>query len=331
MRMRTFLARLPILGLSFVLAMTLYLFVQVQSSPNKGPIPIQVKLNTSSLSSKFYAYVLSTVKVSVEGPTEAVDQFISDRGKVMVDVNLASAKTGTYDYLAKLEVPPNSPLHFSMSDHYIKVRIVPMAVRTNVKVVDVWTGQMSASSEFFLSDFELKPSTVTLRGPEDRIDLAKPTVSIDLSHVSSSSDFMEVPVQALDHKGALVDGVSALPAVVEASPILLPKPQLKQIVLNIQFVGHLVPGLSLKTWTISPQAVTVHGPSEALAKLIAANVTVDLSKLTNAGWNEVDVVPTLPAGITLARHQVCTVKVQLAPQPVPTNNSVITPPPSKAP
>lgn len=319
MKASRFFAKFPILGLSFVLAITLYLFVQVQNSPKQEGVPVSVKINVANLSNKYYAYVLGSLRATIDGPTDAVKQFQSDNGKVNVSLNLAQAKIGTAVYLAKVEALANSPLRVTLSDHYVQVRVVPMSIRTNVKVNDVWTGQMSASSEFILSDFELKPDRVTLRGPEDQIGLVQPTITIDLNRISSSSDFVELPIQVLDKKGALAESVTALPAVVEASPILMPKPQLKQVVLNVQFTGHLSPGLALKTWTITPQAVTVHGASEALAKLVAVSVTVDLAKLTNAGWNQITVAPDLPKGITLAKKQLIAVRVQLDPQPVPTN------------
>lgn len=325
MRAKQLLAKFPILGLSFVLAITLYLFVQVQNSPTKGPVPVPVKINISNLPNKYYAYIVGAIHAKIDGPTDAVNQFQSDNGKVNITLNLSQAKIGTAAYLVKAETLANSPLHVTLSDHYVQVRVVQMSVRTNVKVNDVWTGQMASPSEFFLSDFELKPDRVTLRGPEDQIGLVQPTITIDLSRISTSSDFVELPIQVLDKKGALVESVTALPAVVEASPILMPKPQLKQVVLNVQFAGHLSPGLALKTWTITPQAVTVHGTSEALAKLIAVNVTVDLAKLTNAGWNQVNLSPELPKGITLAKKQLVTVRVQLEPQGVPNNPPETTP------
>lgn len=327
MMMRKFFGRLPILGLSFVLAMVLYLFVQVQNSPTKGPIPILVKLETTGLSPQFYAYTETSVQATVAGPTDAVDQFLSDKGKLTATVDLTSAKLGTGEFQVKLAVPPNTPLHFNLRDRYAKVRLVGLVVKNNVPVRASLTGQMSVQTQFELHGFELRPARVTLRGPSDQIDSVVPTATIDLSHVNSESDVVEVQVVNLDKKGALVDSVTATPASVQAYPILIPKPQTKQIVLNVKFSGSLAQGLSLERWNVTPQAVTVHGSSEALAKLVTASVTVDLSKLTNAGWNQVSVTPELPAGVTMSPVVSVEVKVQLAPSPVvPTTG--VSPPPS---
>lgn len=301
MRMKLLLARLPILGLSFVLALTLYLFVQTQNSPTKGPVTVMLKVRAENPNPQLFAYVPTQFQATVSGPTDAVDQFVNDPSQTYAVFDLSGAAAGQFDAPVRVVAPSNVRLQFAYR-RSARVKVVPIVEHTDVIVTAGSTNQLPPNlKNYRLSKFEISPDTVTLRGPADQIEGITAKVIVDLSQVESVSYQRSVQVQLLDSQGAYNHVVTVEPAVVMVTPVLVALPQTKQIILNAQFTGLLKPGLSIDSYTISPQVITVSGQSEELARILTAPVMIHLPQL-QPGEQTLHLTPVLPHGIAIVRQ-----------------------------
>lgn len=318
----SFAANLPLLGLSFVLSISLFLFVQMQNSPTKEPTPITVRVTIKpGYSPTLYPELITRgIKIDVDGPMTEVHTLTSDPALASATINLAGAKPGIHDFPISITRPNNlSGLKLEPLQRFARVHIYTIISR-KVNVSTNFDHQLTEKG-LILEKVELRPPIVNLTGPENLVPTAIASVNLDLSTINPNKE-IETKVRVYDENHAILNEVKSDPEQVIAVFIAHAAPEQKELVLNVQFKGTLPPGVTVLTYSVAPQAITVTGKSAMLAQIATSSVMVDLTGLQNT--QTFFLHPKLPPGVTMVGRKAIKVTIAVARssigQPAPTSS-----------
>ena len=312
-------SNLPLLGLSFVLSMSLFLFVQMQSAPVKGSIsvtiPVLIKRNYSP---NLYPVLLTTgVTVNVDGPANEVNRLTANTSLAKATIDLTGATPGLHQFPILLSrVNSLNGLTMKPIQKLAKVQIYRIIQKT-VPVTAVLEHQFPQKG-VILDKVELRPDQVTLTGPENLLDSATAQVILDLSEDNPNKEVAS-KVRVFDKNHATLSEVKSNPDQVVAAFSTHPAPDQKQLVLNVNFIGKLPINTAVINWSITPQAITVTGKSNTLAHIATATVNVDLRGLTST--KTFILHPTLPPGVKAFGKSEVKVYVEVGSESTPQNNA----------
>jgi|GEM_PF-6139718 len=313
---RAYGTKVPLLGLSFVISMSLFLFVQLQTVPAQSPIPIRIKVQKLNVPPNLSAELVTTsVLVYVDGPQSEVNSLSEDPSLAIADVDLSHASTKVHSYDVTIGKPSNLP--------DLRLKLLTPSVRVNLsriinKVVSV---KAEATRQFqekgiILDSIVFRPDRVTLTGPENLIEGTLAVAPLDLSKINPDKE-IETKIVIKDENGAILPEVTSNPEDVVATFSTHPAPEQKQVVLYLTWKGTLPPGIRIVDVKIVPQAVTITGPSEILAMIATAPVEVNLTGLSAS--KNFALRPKLPVGVRLKGNQSTRVFVTVAPVALPSS------------
>lgn len=272
---------------SFVLSMTLYLFVESQA-PENPKSDVDLVVHSVHLDpSLVLVGENTTVKFEVSGPQGPYTRFISDvqAGKVHATVDLSGFKVPT----TKPQVPP---LYVDPRDSYPDLtfravgRFEAVIERLRESTVPI---SIAISNKFKESyepgDFEAVPATVTLKGAESEVKEAVPTVYLDHPDdvERDGVSFAQLTVVGSQSKGALDSLLTPPVDRVEIHPVR----REKLVYVNVSFVGHLPQGYKISNYYVSTpngpsSTVRVRGPGGVIDKLSTIDTQIDISPLTKS-------------------------------------------------
>jgi YbbR domain-containing protein len=255
----------------------------------------------------------STISVTARGSSENLDQL--DPGQVRAVVQLSNATPGRKAYRVTF-YPPQYKEFFAWRPVTVPITIETLSSRTMPVEVET-IGQMKDPA-IALEETLVNPATVTVTGPKSVVEqLARARAVFDLTPVdlTNKDDQPPVGVELLLPNGTVPQDVKleVRPMLVRVAPVLSAAPQQKTVFVNAIFQGSPAEGFISAGYEISPNQITLRGPSRAMA----AVTQIATEPINLAGINQTtDFIVNLrvPQGISADKRRV-TVRVLIKPVP----------------
>lgn len=303
-------SRLPILVLSFIISLVLYLYVQIvnfPANPVKTMSTASVTVNKLNLPPNLYADIATSIPVRISGSAADVNSALADKNDIVAEVNFAGAKPGTRSYKVTITKPQG-----------MKAEVAPVQSMVPVTVDVVVTRQIPVTvrpantlpGEFVYLGAVTSPKSVTVTGPESLISNAQAVANLDL-HSIQKGQLVQVHVEVMDGKGFPLGDLARLsPDQVTVRPSINEAPVQKPLLVNVEFVGQVANGYRVTDYSVKPTAVMVTGESGAIAGLSTLTVKVDLTGLT--ANKDFQLTPLLPPGVREIQTSPITVSVAVS-------------------
>lgn len=162
-----------------------------------------------------------------------------------------------------------------------------------------------------IDSIDLSRNDVIIKGAEYKLkQVANVKALIDIENINNPKagtfNLTDIPLVAYDVSGNLVD-VEIVPNVIEAT-IGISSPS-KEVAIEVNPVGELAFGKSIKEITPSISSVTIYGDSDVIDKITSIPVDVDVSNLSASKSYNINLKK--PSGVRDISSKTINIKVEL--------------------
>jgi YbbR domain-containing protein len=311
---------IPLLVISMLLSLTLWIVVQAQSMQITS-WKIFVPLKIANLDPRYVIAnnVPDSVQITIEGPGDKRDDPGLKSAQAIVD--LRSATPGRRTYNAIVEAPdPEVGTMLPKDTSKITFDVEAKQFKT-FKVVVEPKGRISDRSLRYAQS-EVDPETVVYSGPADRVDsIARVRVMLDLGELepNNAEKTFDLPVDALDVRGRIVRNVVPSVSLVNIHPTVEPASVDKQLFIIPNLIGRPAAGYEVIGYKAQPDKLSVTGSSLLLAESSSVSTEpIDLTGLTKTAT--FDAKLQMPGGLTVVEPRPIKVRVEVRRQSLPSSN-----------
>jgi YbbR domain-containing protein len=318
------MARIPLLILSFILSILLWVYVQVQENPPKQPkTSYSVRVEIRNLPSTMEMPKINPLRVFPQGTADELARI--DDKDISAYVDLANADPGTKDYPVHLVVKGDYNVRWDPAPDDRKVTITlekttKKAIPVRVQVV----GSLSNPDYLYLPDSTyVDPPLILIIGPESDVSRVYYARAIlDLTNVSPGKTYQS-DIELLEKNDRPAQDTVRIDSEDEksgnpASPVHTTRVTIHPSVavgletrsFHIQptYRGLPAPGFVVKEIQVSPENVPVRGRTITLSAMsVVRTEDVDISGLKET--KQFTVNPRLPDDVSVTSPQVIYVTV----------------------
>ena len=161
---------------------------------------------------------------------------------------------------------------------------------------------------------ELSHTRAMVSGPASYMQNVKEVQAIlDISQASEDID-IELPLQAYDQNGLVVEGVSISPTSVNVKMKITQRGGYRNVTVKVVTSGQIARGYRLTNISVNPLAVTVYSTDTELINALPGFVETQTINLNGADEGFKTSIPlVLPAGITVVGESTVEVTVTISP------------------
>jgi YbbR domain-containing protein len=316
MRRRFGRPNVPLLIISMLLALTLWIIVQAQNMQIKTK-GMTIPLKVDNLDPKYVITdIPDSVPITIEGPGDKLDDLGLKNAQAILD--LRGARLGRRTYSAIIEAPDPDINRLLPRDTSKVIVNIEAKLTKSFSVVVEPHGRISDRTLSYAGS-EVEPQTVEYSGSQGRIaSIAKVRVMLDLGDVdpSNSDRTFDLPVQALDVDGRSVPYVVPDASVVRIRPAVEPATVNKDLFIIPKLIGRPAQGFEVKDYKVFPEKVSVTGASLLLAQSSSIpTLPIDVNGLNKTVT--IDAKLDLPAEFTLLQPSAVIVRVDIERQQLP--------------
>lgn len=289
--------KLPMMGASLAFSFVLWIFVQL-GQPRGGQLFPVLEVVPINMPAHYTApEVIGTVMARAVGPVErlrTVDQLLA-RKQIFALVDLSDARPGRRRYPLRLQAPRDLQLTFSLAQSDVVVELDEMKKRDMPVVIET-QGELPEGSGLKYEGASASPSKASIEGPQSAVErVTKVRTVLDLAQAEPGGSFVGV-LEALGTGDRTIPDVAVVPLTVQVRANFDRSPEIKTVRIRPDFEGALAGGLRLKSWSVSPERVSVHGPASLLADLqTVATEPIQLASLSSSGKREIGL--SMPKGL----------------------------------
>jgi YbbR domain-containing protein len=300
------MAKIPLFVLSFLLAMVLWVYVQVQEKPPKPPqTSYQVKVQLRHLPErKIVIQEPKEMKFFPQGSSVELARIDPNDLSAYIDLAGPSTKAGYPVHLiykgdaAVTFEPRNAPARVVLDD------IESRPIRVDIQV----SGGLTNPDYLYQPEQTFaEPLSVTVTGPKTDVDhVVAARAILDLTRVSPGRPVTS-DVELL-YDVPKPESIDFEPKTVSIHPAIAVAPQERSIHITPNFKGHPADGYYVKQITVSPEEVRLRGSAEVLTKMLSlSGKPIDITGLkeTTSFSLEPDlhgnafILPPLPITVTV--------------------------------
>ena len=311
-----------VLAILIAIGLWFYVTVEVNSTTSATIYNVPVTIvNEDVLTSRGLMIAPSSelaVDLKVYGNRNAISRIKSDKDSITVSVDVADVQSaGEKEFQCKVTVPytaTGGSVAVQDQESYTVQLLIERMMNKQVEVRGNFTGTVAEG--FRVGDFIITPSTVEIKGPEERIknvDHAQVTVSRqDLSETYTG----ELSITFIDAEGSEVDG-SDIVTDAESASVVLPVYMTLDLPLDVRFVyggGVTADNFNdVVSYELSPDSISISGAAEDIQPLEGSTKIVgeiDLSELKDtyefnlvldpALTNDIEII-NKPAGVDVEK------------------------------
>jgi len=246
----------------------------------------------------------SSVDVAVRGANQQILNL--DAGSLGATVNLSGAMAGRIQYFLEVSVPSGVQL-VQATPAYVTVVLEPVIDRSKAVSVQA-TG--TPADGYQAAPGVSSPAQIILHGPQSDVDRVATVAAVVPVGGATADQVATVVPKLLDSKGAVVTGVTPVPAQVQVTVPVRQVVATRTLPVVATVQGKPATGMTVSGTTVKPAQVTVSGPSNSLATL--SEVSTAPIDVTGA---KADVTSTaslvLPDGVTSVQPNEVTVVVHI--------------------
>jgi YbbR domain-containing protein len=321
------MARIPLLILSFVLSILLWVYVQVQENPTKQPktsytLNVEVRNLPASME---VVKPPDPIRVFPVGKREEIARIDEADLSAYVDLSTAQSGTGTFpvhlvvggDYDVKWD-PPSSARKVAITVERTTTKAIPVRVQIS--------GSLSNPDYMYLPDSTyVEPPTLLIKGPASSVDrVLYARAILDLTNVSPNKTYqsevelledLDRPAQGSVHiamddtsPADAKSSAARAPTIVTIHPAIAVGLETRSLHIQPTYRGLPAPGHIVKQIQVTPEDVQVRGRPPTLSSMsVLRTEDVDISGLKET--KVFTVTPRLPQDTLVTSPQVITVRV----------------------
>jgi YbbR domain-containing protein len=250
-----------------------------------------------------------TVQVTVSGPLALINRL--NTSEFTAWVNVAGASVGSQAFFAQVSVPSGvqlvtyNPADISVTTDQKKQQMTPVVARLQGQPAE---GFAVAGAP------DVEPADVVLQGPQSAVDrVAQTQVTIPVDGRRAGSFTVNAEPQPVDASGRVVPGVDVAPSTVNVTVTVSAVAVQRSLTVQAALTGQPAAGYRVTAVSVSPPAVTVAGPGNALAGVTSAGTgPVSVAGATGPVHVLVPVVPPQGAMSVVPAQVAVTVDVSKA-------------------
>lgn len=267
-----FAPNIPLMFLSLLISVALWLVVFIKQEPDEEPIPL--KVHVSNVPPGLYVDTddpngdIGGIRLNFKGPKDAIDDL--QQHPPDINVNLGTGRAGIYRYPASLS--PSSAERFLASTNplTVQVKMEPIIERPNVPVEVERYGSMQ-DPNLVIDRLPVAPSTVTVKGPQSVVNsVVKCQALFDISNVTPGDPRPRtVTLQAVNSMGQDLGAkdLTITPQVATVETIITARPQSQTAFISPVFVGQVAPGYESDGYEVDPPSIVISGNPDLLSKV----------------------------------------------------------------
>lgn len=288
MRWAVRLTKPVLMVVAFALSMSLYLYVQSQTSPmDSREVQLVVHSNGSLSNQLIFDQEGVTVPYQITGQRDKIDRFMGqlkdNPDYVIAAANLSSVTLGRDEKSRYIDSVPLKPTKKPDTEglEFIQLRRLsgkiekPLSQLVKIEVSFVNPPTPGAWSDYDPASFECTPDMVTLTGGAADVKDKKLSVVINPEEVERD--------QVYDAPLTIPQNVDCKPFVTKVT--VRPSHHTRQAYVNVIFNGHLAPGFSISNFYVVGKSgqmsstTAIRGPAGVVDKIATIDATVDISGL----------------------------------------------------
>ncbi|MEF9959843.1 CdaR family protein [Niameybacter sp.] len=299
---------LPWKIVSFLLATLLWFFVINSQNPiltKEVKVPLTIR-GINELEAK--GYVLQNeeelrnmqVRVLLKGPRLDMERLASDNVQVDARLDLTQyANMLTNEDAVSIDKTIKIPVIISTDTIKAEdirpkdISVIFEREKSTTKEID-YNITNESNSEYAALDPILKPSEVTISGPESAVERVE-TAMININVDNFSEDVLSytIPILLLDKEGQEVSGLKKVPEYVE---VTLPIGKKKKVELVPQFKGMLPTGYIQTNLIVNPKEITIVGKPDVVDQITSIKLEkIPLDNIIQSNTFRTDFI--LPEGV----------------------------------
>ena len=312
------MAKFPLMVLSFILSIILWVYVQVQENPLPDlPGLYQLPLTVKNPPEGFQV-VSQPSFITLVPQGSIIQRRLIDPSKLSVYVDLSQVKPSPSDRA----IVRAYPIHISDGDYTGRWSLqspdatvkIERVISRSVPVVVEPSGQLSNPASLYIqSGTYAEPAEVTIRGPISDVDsVVQANTICELSSAAPGGAYTGHIYPVLKGGVTAPTSIDCQPRTVVIYPDIVVSPLTRSLHVFPQITGQPAPGCQVTKVEVTPENLEVRGQSELITSLQFLStpaVDIDGLKETKSFTEE----PLLPPGIVLSPpSQTVSVKVTIA-------------------
>lgn len=310
-------SRIPVMLVSLIASIMLFLHVQQQSAPKNEPLRLRVRVQVDNIPPGLVVVNQpSQVTWNVVGPPDALDVIDQEQDKLVTVVDLSGALPGARGYPVRISGPTFRNVTWSPVVPVARVELQRVVQRL-IRVTTDTTGLPQDPNLVYTGDSVIEPDRVTVEGPEGLVnEITAVRATIDLSNVTANNRAMSFmrDLEAFRRDAPLGRAVTIDPPRVTVRPVFAVVPEQKPLLVNPQLRGQPAFGFRVDRIEVTPNQMTVRGPSRLLSRLaVTTTEPVDISGLRETRTFRVRVLPG--DGARVAGNPFVSVRIVIATDP----------------
>lgn len=310
--MRNFAINLRTFLLALVLAIAVWISAVTAADPDEVHPPITVPLEVIGKDNSLVMTnsLPATVDVTLRAPKSVWELLTAQENSVRAILDLSGLSAGEHVVDIKVQMTERPTQIVLTNPATATVNLEPFATQT-LPINLSLSGQ--SATGYRAGEATLEPTVVTVSGPQSLVEKAKRArVQVNLSGTRESVD-QAIPIDILDEKNAVLDGITITPQTVHVSIPISQQGGFRELAVKVVVQGQQAPGYRLENISVFPPVITVFASDPQLIKNISGVVETQPLDITDAK----DKITTrlglnLPENITIVGAQTVQVEVGIS-------------------
>ncbi len=309
--MRWIGSNLTSLILSLLLALVIWISAVTSANPNteaEFTLPLEVIQQASDIA--IVDTLPESVNVTVLAP-ESIIQQLEEDNPLVATISLSDISAGRYRFPVKITIPDQlKPIRIlEQNPKQLELSVSNLVSRTLTVTIQV-EGEPAVGYQ--TSGLSWEGSTVTVTGPEDRVqEVASVVGTLDISDATGTIS-RTVSLQARNASGEVVNGITLNPANVDVNQSISLRGGYRNLAVNVTTVGSVEPGYRFTSITPAPPTVMVFSEDPQLVEGLPGYVNTKPLDLTGVDdYLETILELDLPQGVSVVGDPTVLVQVNV--------------------
>lgn len=304
---------IPTLITAIALAVAVWILAVNSTDPvEKRNYPRGIPIETVGLASNLVATneLPEQVSISLSAPASLWDTLINSQNAIRAILDLSGLESGSHEVEIKLQIDAQPVKIETVTPSVVEVNLEPLYSKAfPIKLVQ--PSKLAMGYEAGLPT--LSDSKATVSGPASLMErVAEVRAILDTSQAREDID-LDLPLQAYDENGVLVNDVSISPSTVSVKMKITQRGGYRNVTVKVVTSGQIASGYRLTNISVNPLTVTVFSTDPQLINELPGYVDTQPVNLNRADEGFKTSIPlALPNGISIVGESTVEVTVTIS-------------------
>lgn len=311
---RQWVKTLPTLLTAFILGMAVWVLAVTATDPAEErpftqPVPIEIISQDPSL--LIINKIPEETTVVLRAPRSIWDELYADNRSIRAFLDLSGITAGTHSLPVQIQVIYQPAKVISNEIGFVEV-VLEKYLSKNMDLELITLGSPAGGYE--LGESSLSIRSVTISGPESKMNLVNSVQGVLQVENSSETITSEIPLVAVDENGSSIPGVVISPSSVSVKQVIAQRGGYRTVVVKVTFIGRVSNGYRLSNITVIPPILTVYAEDPILIENLPGYIeTIPLDLNGTDEDLDINLALNIPQGISLDGEPTVRVHVGVSP------------------